>query len=100
MRTKGVKLPILPIITVTGVLLLAVQSWRTQSIAAQGMPSGKSGDVLFVEPVTNKPYLLLHSDGGVQLLPGYTPEAVAKLLLQREKGCREDIARFQAQKPK
>lgn len=42
------------------------------------------GDVFFVDPATEQPYMWLHPDGHMELLAPYQPEQAYKLLLARE----------------
>ncbi len=43
--------------------------------------------VTFYDPVTERPYMLLYSDGRMELLAPFTPEQAYRLLLDREQAC-------------
>ncbi len=47
-----------------------------------------AGDVLFMDPATQHPFMWLHAKTGrMELLPGYNAEDGYRLLLQREQAC-------------
>lgn len=68
---------------------LAVGFLLMLSLAAQpALPPSQPGDVFFIDPANGKPFLWIHSGNGrMEPMPGYGPEQVYRLLMDREKAC-------------
>lgn len=68
-------------------------------ISAQTLPTSQPGDVFFIDPSTEKPFLWIHAATGImEPMAGYKPEQVYRLLLDREQSC-WDIARLTVRHP-
>jgi hypothetical protein len=67
------------------------------AIALSAQTVAQDYGVTFYDPETEHPYMLVHPDGRMELLPPYQPEQAYRLLLDREQMCWDA---FNSYKPK
>ncbi len=67
------------------------------ALVLTAQPTLSRGDVLLIDPATERPYMWLHADTGrMELLPPYQPEQAYRLLLEREQAAWDAYSAYAA----
>lgn len=68
--------------------LLAIFACFATAMAQIAIPTGEPGDVFLIDRANAEPFLWIHaSTGRMEPMPGFKPEQVYRLLLEREQAC-------------